>query len=64
MYAIRSYYDGGWDRDGNGTVDEDEESGYMESELITAESYTDLGDIALADEYNNAIVSGTVLNFV
>lgn len=54
--------DGGWDKDGNGVIDEDESDGYYESGLISAGSYVNLGDIALSDAYNSAVVSGRVIN--
>lgn len=54
--------DGGWDRDGNGTIDSDEDEGYFQSGEIITGSYTELEDIALADEFNAAVVSGRVVN--
>ncbi|MBI9108925.1 MAG: hypothetical protein JEZ04_19435 [Spirochaetales bacterium] len=54
--------DGGWDRDGNGSIDPDEDDGYYQSGEITDDTYADLGEIALADEYNAATLTGTVLN--
>jgi hypothetical protein len=54
--------DGGWDRDGNGTIDSDEDEGYYQSGEISAGSYAELDDIALADEFNTAVVSGRVVN--
>ncbi len=54
--------DGGWDIDGNGTVDSDENEGFFQSDEIEADTYAELGEISLADELNTATVSGTVLN--
>ena len=54
--------DGGWDRDGNGTIDSDEADGYYQSGEISGDSYAELDDIALADEFNTAAVSGRVIN--
>ena len=54
--------DGGWDKDGNGTVDPDENDGYFQSGEIEADTYVELGEIKLADELNTATITGTVLN--
>ena len=54
--------DGGWDQDGNGTIDPDEDDGYQQSSGIIKDTYTELGEISLADELNTAAVEGKVVN--
>lgn len=54
--------DGGWDRDGNGSVDADEAEGYYASPEINADAYEELAAIALASEMNSAVVEGSVLD--
>ena len=54
--------DGGWDQDGNTKIDADEDDAYFQSGEITSGSYADLGNIALADEYNTAGLTGRVIN--
>jgi len=54
--------DGGWDRDANGSVDPDEDEGYLQSGEITDDTYADLGTVSLADEYNTATVTGRLIN--
>ena len=54
--------DSGWDRDGNGSIDSDENDAFFQSGEITNGSYADLGSISLADEYNTAALTGRVIN--
>ena len=54
--------DGGWDRDANGSIENDEDDGYQQSGEISSGSYTDLGEIGLSDELNTAVVSGRLVN--
>lgn len=54
--------DGGWDIDANGNIDPDEDDGYQQTGEISKDTYTELDEIALADEYNTATIIGKLLN--
>lgn len=52
--------DGGWDADGDGTVEEEEDDAYYQSPVIEADTSVEMAEIAMAPEFNTATVTGTV----
>ncbi|MDC7124685.1 MAG: hypothetical protein PQJ46_03910 [Spirochaetales bacterium] len=54
--------DGGWDINADGTIDSGEDDGYYQTDEITKGTSTELNDIYLANEYNTATISGSVVN--